>query len=68
MAGSNPSLDASIRLRPELLDFLRQDQTATCPLEETLARLDRLGTKMDPAAPAQAALPAVPVRKADRKP
>src|SRR5204862_394720 len=24
-AGSNPGLDASIRLRPELLDFLRQD-------------------------------------------
>src|ERR1035437_6931202 len=25
VAGSNPQLDASIRLRPELLDFLRQD-------------------------------------------
>jgi FliI/YscN family ATPase len=68
VAGTNPSLDTAIRLRPEILEFLRQDQTATCPLEETLARLDRLGTKMDPAAPAQAALPAVPVRKADRKP
>ena len=42
VAGSNPVLDSSIRLRPELLDFLRQDHTADCPLEETLERLTEL--------------------------
>ncbi len=33
VAGSNPALDASIRLRPELLDFLRQDHMAYHPLK-----------------------------------
>ncbi len=28
VSGSNPALDASIRLRPELLEFLRQDHAA----------------------------------------
>src|ERR1017187_2338760 len=42
VAGSNPQLDASIRLRPELLDFLRQDHLTKSPLPETLSRLDQL--------------------------
>lgn len=42
VAGTNPVLDASIRLRPEVLDFLRQDHLAQCPLGETLQRLDKL--------------------------
>jgi FliI/YscN family ATPase len=62
VAGANPALDTAIRLRPEILDFLRQDQTATCPLDQTLARLDQLAAQLDPAA---AALPA---RKPERKP
>src|SRR5690242_19472917 len=40
VAGTNPGLDSSIRLRPELLDFLRQDHTANAPRAETLAQLD----------------------------
>src|SRR6478672_1386317 len=42
VSGSNPQLDASIRLRPELLDFLRQDHLANSPLPETLSRLQEL--------------------------
>jgi flagellum-specific ATP synthase len=52
VAGSNPVLDSSIRLRPELLEFLRQDHMATCPLEETLARMQDLSKRFD-AAPAR---------------
>ncbi|HWB86790.1 MAG TPA: FliI/YscN family ATPase [Bryobacteraceae bacterium] len=45
-AGSNPALDASIRSRPEMLDFLRQDHMSTAPLQETLTRLEQLGKKL----------------------
>jgi len=51
VAGSNPVLDSSIRLRPELLDFLRQDHSADCPLEQTLARLDELATRLEDSQP-----------------
>jgi flagellar biosynthesis/type III secretory pathway ATPase len=53
VAGSNPELDASIRLRPELNEFLRQDHAVKAPIAETLSRLDQL-------ARALAAKPAVP--------
>jgi flagellar biosynthesis/type III secretory pathway ATPase len=46
-AGSNPTLDTSIRLRPELLDFLRQDHTESCPIQDTLTRLDKLAARLD---------------------
>jgi flagellum-specific ATP synthase len=46
VAGTNPALDASIRLRPEILEFLRQDQRAQSPIEETLKRLDELATRL----------------------
>ncbi len=60
VAGTNPILDASIRLRPELLDFLRQDHTTTTTLNETLSRLDDLAAKLEagPQAVSQAAVPA----------
>ena len=45
-AGSNPVLDASIRARPELLDFLRQDHMEQSSIQETLARLDELAAKL----------------------
>jgi FliI/YscN family ATPase len=53
VAGSNPELDASIRLRSELNDFLRQDHTANAPITETLTRLDQLARALAarPAAP-----------------
>ena len=47
VSGSNPALDASIRLRPELLDFLRQDQHAKSNLPDTLSRLDGLAARLD---------------------
>jgi len=46
-AGSNPQLDASIRLRPELLDFLRQDYLANSPLPDTLSRLEQLASRLE---------------------
>jgi FliI/YscN family ATPase len=52
VAGTNPVLDSSIRLRPEMLDFLRQDHTADCPLEETLARLAELAARLEDRPPA----------------
>jgi len=46
VAGSNPALDTSIRLRPEWLEFLRQDHAIRSTREETLARLDQLGARL----------------------
>jgi flagellar biosynthesis/type III secretory pathway ATPase len=37
-AGSNPQLDSAIRLRPDLLEFLRQEPHAAEPVERTLER------------------------------
>ena len=45
-AGSNPRLDASIRVRNGLMDFLRQDAHATSPRAETLKRLDALAAAL----------------------
>jgi flagellum-specific ATP synthase len=56
VAGSNPGLDASIRLRPELLDFLRQHHQHKSTLEETLSRLWELALRLE--AQPQAATPA----------
>jgi FliI/YscN family ATPase len=47
LAGSNPVLDASIRLRPELMEFLRQDHMATSTLPETLSRMQKLAAQLD---------------------
>jgi len=47
VAGTNPVLDASIKLRPELLEFLRQDHIAKAPIEETLHRLQQLGASLE---------------------
>jgi flagellum-specific ATP synthase len=46
VAGTNPKLDAAIRWRPEILEFLRQDAHSFCPLEETLTRLGKLATSL----------------------
>jgi flagellum-specific ATP synthase len=51
VAGTNPALDSSIRVRPEIMDFLRQDQTATCPIDQTLARMEQLSAHLDQPAP-----------------
>jgi flagellum-specific ATP synthase len=41
-AGSNPRLDSAIRLRPQLLDFLRQEPHLAEPMEQTVAKLGAL--------------------------
>ncbi len=47
VAGSNAVLDAGIRLRPELLDFLRKDHLTTSSIQETLARLADLAARLE---------------------
>jgi len=47
VAGSNPILDASIRVRPELMEFLRQDHMENSGIQETLSRLERLAAQLD---------------------
>jgi FliI/YscN family ATPase len=47
VAGSNPGLDASIRLRPELLEFLRQDHRENASHPETLQRMEALAGQLD---------------------
>jgi FliI/YscN family ATPase len=46
LAGSNPKLDRSIQLRPQILGFLRQDADATVPLNETLGGIRALAVKL----------------------
>ncbi len=45
-AGSNPRLDACIRCRPEILNFLRQDSQAFSTLPETLERLEKVSAAL----------------------
>ncbi len=41
-SGANPKLDAAIRLRPRLLDFLKQDSGDHSPFEKTMSELGEL--------------------------
>jgi flagellar biosynthesis/type III secretory pathway ATPase len=41
-SGANPKLDAAIRLRPQLLDFLKQDAAANAPFDQTMTQLREL--------------------------
>ncbi|MGA3042368.1 MAG: FliI/YscN family ATPase [Bryobacteraceae bacterium] len=45
VSGSNPRLDAAIRLRPEINAFLQQD-AATSPLPETLLRMRSIAERL----------------------
>jgi FliI/YscN family ATPase len=47
VAGSNPTLDASIRMRPELLAFLRQEQHEHAIAAETLGRMEDLARRLE---------------------
>jgi FliI/YscN family ATPase len=47
ISGSNPSLDTSIQLRPELLDFLKQDHLTSTALPDTLAKMEALAKKLE---------------------
>jgi FliI/YscN family ATPase len=42
VSGSNPQLDAAIRLRPDMLAFLRQEAGRKVAREETLAGIEKL--------------------------
>jgi FliI/YscN family ATPase len=41
-SGANPRLDAAIRARPQLMDFLKQDAAANSPFDETVSRMQQL--------------------------
>ncbi len=47
VAGSNTGLDSSIRMRPELMDFLKQDHLEMAGMPQTLARLEDLAKQLD---------------------
>ena len=46
VSGANPKLDASIRARDQLLQFLRQDSAAKSAREETLRQLQTLAAML----------------------
>jgi flagellum-specific ATP synthase len=41
-SGANPKLDAAIRLRPRLLDFLKQNSADRAPFEQSMLKLGEL--------------------------
>jgi flagellum-specific ATP synthase len=46
VAGTNPRLDSSIRVREGLLEFLRQDAHVRVPRQETVSRLNTLAAAL----------------------
>ncbi len=46
VSGTNPKLDAAIRMRPELMRFLQQDANAESRWDETLAGLRQLASQL----------------------
>lgn len=46
VAGTNPQLDAVLRARPQLLDFLRQEPSTKSAFEETLRRLEAIAAQL----------------------
>jgi flagellum-specific ATP synthase len=44
--GTNPKLDTAIRMRPEIMRFLRQEIEAHCGIEETRTGLNALATRL----------------------
>jgi FliI/YscN family ATPase len=42
VSGANPQLDAAIRVRPQMLNFLRQEVEGKSPLVETVTRMQAL--------------------------
>ena len=51
VSGSNAELDRSIQLRPELIEFLRQDHLSSAPLPDTLQKLEALAQKLETSTP-----------------
>jgi len=46
VAGTNPSLDASIKARPRIIDFLRQDALQASTRDETLRQLGAVAAQL----------------------
>ena len=46
VAGTNPGLDASIKARPRIIDFLRQDASQASSLAETLQQLGSVAAQL----------------------
>jgi FliI/YscN family ATPase len=46
VSGSNPKLDRSIQLRPEILQFLRQESEMNVPISETLVGIAKLAERL----------------------
>jgi flagellum-specific ATP synthase len=50
-SGANPQLDAAIRLRPRLLDFLKQNSAEHSAFDKTMSQLRQLAQMTEPAVP-----------------
>jgi FliI/YscN family ATPase len=46
VAGTNPGLDASIKARPRIIDFLRQDAAQSSSLDDTLRQLEAVAAQL----------------------
>jgi FliI/YscN family ATPase len=46
VAGTNPGLDASIKARPRIIDFLRQEASQASSLDETLRQLGTVAAQL----------------------
>jgi FliI/YscN family ATPase len=46
VAGTNPALDAAVRMQPEIVAFLRQDTQADAPFAEGLARMKAIAERL----------------------
>jgi flagellum-specific ATP synthase len=46
VAGTNPGLDASIKARPRIIDFLRQDASSASSLSDTLLQLGSVAAQL----------------------
>jgi flagellar biosynthesis/type III secretory pathway ATPase len=49
VGGSNPVLDRSIQMRPDIMRFLRQDAEMVSPYEQTVAELHGLAARLSAA-------------------
>jgi len=45
-AGANATLDAAIRVRPQLLSFLKQEPAANSPMPQTLQEMQMLAAAL----------------------
>ena len=46
VSGTNPRLDAAVRMQPEIADFLRQDTAVDAPLADSIARLVSIAERL----------------------